>query len=283
MTISAFSQQNSALSVLKTAVGFARSSSKPDGNPTNPLLEALEKADPEKAKQLKEQQSEMQNILQQLHSAKTDLSEQRKETARQKIEQIKAQIAALRLQAAGDPRAVARQAARLARELASAAREYAQSGAGAAASGGVLGGGLAQAGNAANAASVGVAQNAPGVAAPVPFGRDISVTEDVQQVESQAGKAAQQDEQGFQSFGAGLPSGISDEDSKFAEEARRLLNQLKAIVKNAKDKLRLEERTDGKSDIAAAEKAFLDIEKSLSAITGGGAAGGAGPALNILA
>ncbi|MCD8562533.1 MAG: hypothetical protein LRY54_00330 [Alphaproteobacteria bacterium] len=290
MTVNDSILRNTSLSLLQATGSRIQTSSRNSSKQTDPLLAALEKSDPEKARALKEQKAQATQLLEQLQSSKTDLKQQKKEAARQKIEQIKAQIKALRLQVADDPKALARQAARLARELASAARDYAQGG-----------GGDLSLPSAATTAPTQTAQTAattdvsPDSAPPVAEtaaastgGQDAGTAADIQNAETQARETAgkeshndiSQDEDSKEGSDikdevtrkiaeAAHKSGESDADEKFAEETRRLLNELKAILKAAKDRLHASGDEGGKGDIEAAERAFRDIEKSLGTITGG--------------
>lgn len=73
--------------------------------------------------------------------------------------------------------------------------------------------------------------------------------------------------------------GESDADSAFATEARRLMNELKNIIKSASEKLK---GADGANDVAAAKKAFSEIEKSLNEITSGALSTAVASAIDIL-
>lgn len=88
------------------------------------LLLALEKSDGGGADLLKKRQLENQNILKQLESSRTEMSEQRKAAAAEKVQRIKQKLQMLRLLASINPKAAAKQAAQLSRELAQAVREY---------------------------------------------------------------------------------------------------------------------------------------------------------------
>ena len=124
--------QNISLSLLRKEEGnISQSRNKKETSTQNsPLTTALEKANPEKADELKKNLKESQAILKQLESSRQDINEQRRTAAAEKIQQIKEKLKALRLLMPVDPEAAARQVKQLARELAQAVREYVRAGGG---------------------------------------------------------------------------------------------------------------------------------------------------------
>ena len=124
--------QNITLSLLRKEDGSVSPSKnkKEASTQSSPLVAALEKANPEKADELKKNLEQSQVILKQLESSRQDINEQRRTAAAEKIQQIKEKLKALRLLMPVDPEALARQVKQLARELAQAVREYVRAGGG---------------------------------------------------------------------------------------------------------------------------------------------------------
>jgi hypothetical protein len=299
--INKLAAQNGALSFIQTAIGNLRaqnqSLAKNKSEPADLLLAGLEKSDPARARALKDEQVQLKQTLRQLQSSKTDINEQRKEAARQKIERLKAQILALRMMAAGDPKAAARQAARLARELASAAKEYAAASRGAGSASNVLSGALAT--TTANSlaamtavATVDATTANPAQAEPVQsvtpaitttgvvaenttVGDTGSAATDTKAVEAATKDlaAADDDKTAFREkineriAEANKRVGARGEDLAFVQEVRRLTNELKNIIKAAKQNMRHEDGDGIHRDIVQAENALRNTEKSLSDIS----------------
>lgn len=302
MIIQRFTPQNTALSLLQSAgpssVQPPKTAAQKKISQEDTILASLDKTDPDKAKAFRAGQEQLRQTIEQLQASKSKASSDRKEAARQKIQQIKAQIQALRLMAATDPKAAARQAAHLARELASAAKEYANAGGGsdAAASTSTASAtstttAVSSAAPPADAGTDGAAAPPAAAAAPSATGQppatpDTSAdtpegtkSSDSKQTEAQT--AASATDQAKKDREALLntinekiaemnkKAGEADADSKFAAEVRHLMNQLKIVLKAAKEKLEDEGKSGSNPDITAAEKAFRDIEKSLGEISSG--------------
>jgi hypothetical protein len=172
------------------------------------------------------EQEKLRQTLAQLENAKTDINEQRKEAAREKIARIKARLAALRL-AGGDPKKIAREVARLARELAAVARDYAGADGGAADSSGVFSQSPAGAAIAAAPAAAGTETGAQAAEPP-----------------------------------AAQPAAAQD-DGSFAREARRLLDELKNLMRGAK---RRRAGKHGDADAAQANDALRSAEQAVSGL-----------------
>ena len=196
--------------------------------------------DPDAAQKFRDEQARLKQTIQQLQAAKTESNAEKKEAARQKIERLKAQIQALRMMTGGDPKAVAKQAARLSRELASAAREYAS-------------------------ASSGGAVSIPTATAPVT----------AENVSPENAKSVTP----VPTIQAGTESTLSpnEEDANFAREARRLLNELKKMVQDAKEKMKAEN-----NDTRAADQNLSDAAGSINAISMGSIAMPAGVSVSLV-
>ncbi len=278
------SQQGSILSLLKAATS-PRKNATSGQQASTAVIDMIAKSDPEKARQLKEQQEKSGSILQQLQSMKSDQKAERKEAARQKVEQLKKQIQALRMMAAGDPKAAAKRAAQLARELANATKEYASAGGNT----GDLGGVSTPAAQSApmqqenTAAEQQSATNTPpaadisdqtltppastdsdtpaqdSIAKSAPTARDIVNEKIAEANKSQAEREA---------------------DNLFSNDVRKLLNDLKQIIKSAQQKLRDGGETGESQDASDAQKALREAELSLGDIASGGT-DGAFNAINI--
>ncbi len=268
---------------------FVKSSS--GNNAVETLLQGLESSQPEKGKALRAHQEQLKNVLSMVESSREDEEAARKEAAKQKIERLKAQIRALKMLAGGDPKVVARQAARLAQELSSAVREYSGSGG----AGGVFSAGdatptitaapAADASGAAQAqAAAAQAQSEAGstAAATEASGTEASVSADAQAAKSEAEQAAQEAKGEEQSPAAIAKEELNQKisslnetlagakaDQEFANEARKLMNDLKNIVKNAKLKMQQENKDGNNSDILQAEKALNETEQAIGQIASG--------------
>jgi len=308
MIIQRFTPQNTALSLLQSAgpssVQPPKTAAQKKISQEDTILASLDKTDPDKAKAFRAEQEQLRQTIEQLQASKSKASSDRKEAARQKIQQIKAQIQALRLMAATDPKAAARQAAHLARELASAAKEYANAGGGSDAAASTSTASAtsaaatstttavssaappADAGGTDGAAAPPAAAAAPSATGQPPVTPDASANtpagtkgSDSKQTEAQtAASAADQAKKDREALlntinekiaEMNKKAGEADADSKFAAEVRHLMNQLKIVLKAAKEKLEDEGKSGSNPDITAAEKAFRDIEKSLGEISSG--------------
>lgn len=236
----------------------ARAGFKARNDQINLLLAGLEKADPERAAALRQKQSEANSLLQQLQSSRKNVSEERRQAAREKIERIKAQIAALRMMAGGDPRTVARQAARLARELASAVREYRGSGIDAgvfAAQGGtVIAPASAEAGATEDASAAAAQGEAQAIAAQAQTqqeanGQPSPEKDPLDEIKAMVADIKEQ-------------LAAARENQAFENLVRKLVNDLRNIIKNAK--LRLEQQGGGTTlDILQGEDALREVEQTL--------------------
>lgn len=165
--------------------------------------------------------------------------DQRKAAARDKIERLKKQLQALRMMAvAGDPKSIARQAKRIAAELAAAAKEYAAAGGG---GGGVSAGATATdmpsdadstGGDAtgSGATGSGAAADAKAVAATA------AAEAKAGEVQAEEGQAKDGDKPapgaGFQKIAADMAekAATREADAKFADEVRRLFQEVRAIL-----------------------------------------------------
>lgn len=316
MSINTVQSPNLALSLLKGALSGRQNSAQAESKELNSILALLEQKDPAKADAFRREQAALKQTISQLQSSRTDQSEQRKEAARQKIEQLKAQIQALRMMAAANPKAAARQAARLARELASAAKDYDGAGGGGVSMPTIPAAAPATAttATAATAASATTgtetaAASAAEAAAPVPViaaepATDISASTesaaapDVTSAEIQADELAgdvteeqaadkpvalSQDEIKSAINEANKQLGAAQADSDFAREARRLMNELKMIIKAAKEKMQADGDTKDNADIARAETALREMEQSLNEITAGALSTTVTVSINLLA
>lgn len=295
MIIQRFTPQNTALSLLQSAgpssVQPPKTAAQKKISQEDTILASLDKTDPDKAKAFRAEQEQLRQTIEQLQASKSKASSDRKEAARQKIQQIKAQIQALRLMAATDPKAAARQAAHLARELASAAKEYANAGGGSDAAASTSTASATSAAATSTTTAVSSAAPPAAVAAPSATGQPPATPDasantpagtkgpDSKQTEAQtAASAADQAKKDREALlntinekiaEMNKKAGEADADSKFAAEVRHLMNQLKIVLKAAKEKLEDEGKSGSNPDITAAEKAFRDIEKSLGEISSG--------------
>lgn len=271
------SQQGSILSLLKSAAG-ARTSGSAGQKAHNAIIDMIAKTDPEKAKQAKEQQDKGNTILQQLQSMKTDQNAERKEAARQKVEQLKKQIQALRMMAGGDPKAAARRAAQLARELSAATKEYASAGGKASELGDVSTPATqsAQSTPATDAQGTAPAQTTKGALSPPPT-PDVAAASatdsiDMPQGSEPATKAPASDIVNQKIAEANKSQAEREADTLFSNDVRKLLNDLKQIVKSAQQKLRDGGESGETQDTRDAQKALREVEQSLGDIAGNGQA-----------
>ncbi len=244
MSILGLSSTNAGLSFIKTAAQAAQkqaAAAAPKVSSSNPLIDVLSKSDPAKAQAWRDEQAQTSQLLKQLAASKTTASAERKEAARQKIQQLKAQIQALRMMAQGDPKTVARQAAQLSRELASAVREYAGSG------GGSDMNVSATTGAATNVAPAGDVPMEEGVA-------EDTAPESIADITSMPGDAR---------------LSFNQDDAAFAGEARGLMSNLKAILKQARDKMTRQDDGYHTRDTQEAENALQETQRGLNTIMAG--------------
>ena len=271
------SQQGSILSLLKAATS-PRKNATSGQQASTAVIDMIAKSDPEKARQLKEQQEKSGNIMQQLQSMKSDQKAERKEAARQMVEQLKKQIQALRMMAAGDPKAAAKRAAQLARELANATKEYASAGGNT----GDLGGVSTPAAQSApmqqdnTAAEQQSATNTPPAAdtSDQTLAPPASTDSDTPAQDSTAqGAPTARDIVNEKIAEANKSQAEREADNLFSNDVRKLLNDLKQIIKSAQQKMRDGGESGETQDTRDAQKALREVEKSLADITGGGNAG----------
>lgn len=247
MSILGLSSSNAALSFIKTAAQAAQKQAAAlKSTSDNPLIDVLSKSDPAKAQVWRDEQAQTSQLLKQLAGSKTEASAERKEAARQKIQQLKAQIQALRMMAQGDPKTVARQAARLARELASAVREYAGSGGG---------------NDMSTSAVTGAVSGA---------GSDDSVSaEDMPAPENATTDIPAEGISPGVGTGGGASLSFNQDDAAFAGETRGLMNNLKNILKQARDKMMRQDEGYHTRDTQEAENALQEVQRGLNTIMAG--------------
>ena len=261
-----------APNVLGTTLALRASAKQAAGSEVNALLAGINGSTSENAKNLIARQSELKNVLQQIQKSKSDEDSQRKEAARQKVERLKAQIRALKLRAMINPQAVVRQAAQLARELANAVKDYSGSGGG----GDVF------------AAGGGATLVAPATDSQA----SVQAQAEAQQVQAEASSEAREIAQGGSQptvaeeettapneeiqnavnekiSDLNAKVGASRADQEFANEARKLLNELKSIVQRAK--LSQDSKTAGAkgNDVQEADKALQEAEQGINGIVSG--------------
>ena len=298
MNIGNISAQNEALSFLVDAA--SRADSKEKADPTDTLLAGLEESDPDRASDLRNELENSKQILQQVKSAKQEFTAQRKMAAKKKVEQIKAKIMALRMMAAnGDPKSAARQAARLARELKAAVREYRNAGGSASgsdtynvsSSSSTASAATATAATAsaeANTASTEMSQSVAAAASTAAVATEASMeavavenaVSDATAAESSANElaATDADDADADDVRAAIDEQIAqdnekaradEEDKAFVREVRRLMDELKDILKKAKQKMQYDGDQSSNRDVMQAEKELRDIEQSLGDISAG--------------
>ncbi|MCW9034585.1 MAG: hypothetical protein OQJ97_10235 [Rhodospirillales bacterium] len=291
--VNSISTQNTTLSLFQN---------KKDRYPqTDPLFAMLEKADPEKARSLKEKLSALNNTIKNLESSKITLDERLKKIAEEKIARIKAKLEALHMMVAMNPKAAAKQAAQLSKELAAAAREYASAGGG--------GGGLSVESSTnmtisstptdTNTAREGNTSTTPESTASqvAAVTTNTSALDAAKHDKNGELKAAfspeaikQKKEEEAKVFREKINEQITDanktfaankEDSEFANEVRRLKDALKNIIEEAKRRIKLNDGPSAGRDIKETEKALQATEQAVNSITAG--ISSALGAVNILA
>ena len=250
-------------------------------SPSGTVLDLLEKIDPEKAKQLRESQSDLAGIVDSLKSVRDAFEDQGKELARQKIEFIKAKMEALKLLAKVNPEAVAREAAKLAEELEDAVKTYVDAGgnrhagggggfpmAAAAASAPLAATGDGQSDNAAGEEEAPVAAEAETAAGPalgsIPAG----------QSEAVAAATSVADHLRALAVGNGETerpgtAEVREADQAFIERAKELLKDLEKIVEKAKARLAWETDPEADREVKQAEEALRDTRQALNGLSAG--------------
>jgi len=272
MSINTISPQSGVLTFIKAASRSAQlwstALSNTRADQDNPLLTLLAKSAPDKAAALRQEQRQAQELLQRLKSSKKDINEQRKAAAREKVERLKAQIQVLLMMSSGDPEAVARQAAHLARELSAAAKQYASAGGSVGLVGDVTSNLLTT--GAATATPTPTAEPVLGgagtntISVPGANGRDA----DAQTLSSRDEQKA-----AFLKIGSDLKSKAAEqtadreEDQKFIQTVRNLVNALHAIIKKAEQEIRREDGTSSDRDVTHVDKTLRDTEQALQNIS----------------
>lgn len=244
--------------------------------PIEPMLAALERADPENADELRRKADEADSLIQQVKGAYDDANEQRKANAWAKIERIKAELKMLRLLAAVNPKAAARRAAQLSRELAAAVKEYNLAG-GTGAGGNVTASALTLApAQGAQAGGDGTSGAADGSSVAIPSAADVQPTlaGDASGGAIADNGAANGDDNGddggndktrkaFQAhYDARQKSfDAAHADREFARAVEEIKNALKRILELVRKKLR-------EKDDSSADQAIRDGERALNAVEG---------------
>ena len=272
MSINTISAQSGVLSFIKAASRSARlwntALSHNRVGRDHPLLTLLAKSDPDKAAALRQEQRQAQELLQRLKSSKKDVNEQRKAAAREKVERLKAQIQILLMMSSGDPEAVARQAAHLARELSAAAKQYASAGGSTGLVGDVL----------SNLATTGAQAATPAPSAELAL--DAAETNTMadtgangSDVDVQTSSSRDERKAAFLKIGSDQKSKATEqnaareEDQKFIQTVRDLVNALRTIIKKAEQEIRHEGGTSSYRDMTQVDKTLRDTEQALQEIS----------------
>ncbi len=276
MEINGFSAQNALVNVLKTASVSAQSRNAAlltnQSNQENLLIGLIEKSDPDTADDLRKEQSQVESIIKQLQASKVDLEDRIKQAAAAKLARIKAELAILRLTAGGDPEATARKAARLAKELSAAVADYANAG--------------SETTEATDQSNKDITSANKAVTAPQDGQETLSgeanagATQPQDNAEVSNPSAAPTDAEKSANAKTGLQqtveTQIADAERKAAEknaeaaflrEAKRILDELKSIIKTAKKQLEAQGETPPNSDIEQAENSIQETTNTLSQIT----------------
>lgn len=203
--------------------------------------------DPEKAKKFENAKAALQQALKTAKEAPNEINRQRKAMAAEKIKRIKEQLKTLKQMPGADPKMIARMAARLARDLAQALKEYASAGA---------------TGSEVQAAGGGGA----GASAPVSSAQasdESAVSENADGIKAYASAQGLVDDSGFPVDKSSDPEMVwkKDDDSEFMNEAKRLMDELRNIIKMQRIRSGPKERFK-RDDVADAEKAMQDMERA---------------------
>lgn len=209
------------------------------------------------------------SALQSLKTQSASVNEDKKAAARKKVEALKARIRALRMTMAGDPDAVAKMAAQLARELGAAVKAYAAAG------GSAAGMGMQSTPAAPPAAAdATAAEPSPEVAAPAtnaaasPEART-AVEADAADDESAKGSdpyrqvIERQQQQGAEQA---RKNADKQADATFAADAKSLVSELKAILRQAAHRAKREDGETSSPDQKAADDALDQVQKALGDI-----------------
>jgi len=207
------------------------------------VLDSIAVRDPERAQLLKDVQGQLKQTLSSMRSSKTNINEQAKAVARDKIARLKEQIKTLRMMAGSDPKMIAQQVARLAKELAAAVKDYTSAG----------GTDMAIPTNNTMTSST---QTTPDTDNP-----EQSVLEDVPEIKESEPEPVNDVEVKNQNI-----STTKQADIEFATSVKKLVDELKIIIKQQVAKLRHNDHSDTKKNLHEGEDVLQDIEKSLQSM-----------------
>jgi len=212
------------ISTSKAALQTAleKSASRGALSPRAYLLEKIGGQDAGRRTALEEKLQGLEKAYESMRQSRQDMTAARKEAARRKIAQVKAQMQALQLSIGGDADSRARKIARLARELAAAVKAYKAAGG----QDNVQGSAMTAAGT-ASPSSMTVSPASDDMAAVPDEAGALRISASLS-----AGLAAQ--------VSGGAPQTNEDKaareaDKAFAEEARRLIRQLKNMQRRGED------------------------------------------------
>lgn len=218
-----------------------------------------------------------------LQQRRTKASDERKAAAKQKIEQLKARLQMLQSMASSDPKGTARLAAQLARELKAAVKEY---------SGGGVGGFGSIGGGADTAVQAPTSGAAPATDAAAPTDAAAQAPTSTPTVTTTAsgsdaegdtseegkdgegdGKAAnpyQQaiDQQQARAAEFNRRTAEAQADQEFIGEARKLAAQIKALVRNATDRMQGEEGALSPEEARELKAAVSDMDRQIETAQG---------------
>lgn len=211
------------------------------------LLQFLEKNDPENAAIHRQKYLQAQSVIKRLETSKTQRVKQRRDAAREKIKRLEAKIQALLLMGSLNPKTIARKIARLARELSSAASEYASAG------------GNTHSATTSSAAMAVTAQSAQDMTSIQP-GAGLPYQDENHRIALY--KMVDEHAETIQKRAA-----AQHENDDFKQLVRRLMWQLKSIIKKEKLTRSREDKQHFDQDLEQAHKAMQDTQKSLDAIS----------------
>jgi len=210
-------------------------------------------------------------VLQALKTQQSSANEDKKAAARKKVEDLKARIQSLRMTMVGNPEGLAKMVAQMARELGVAVKAYAAAGGSPA---GMNAPAAPTADASSGAASRAEAAGAEGEAPVAPTeaaaddadkssgddatGKDASTHNDPyrQVIERQQAQAAEQSRQ----------NADKEVDDKFASDVKRLVNELKAMLRQAAEAAKRKGDATETPDQQNAEKALTEIDAALGDI-----------------
>ncbi|SDD71420.1 hypothetical protein [Rhodospira trueperi] len=237
------------------APGGTRSSQTSLNSGTNPLVAVVKASDPAQADTLEDDLALSKEAVARLETAEKEMREARKNAAREKVARLKAQLQALRMLAVSDPEAAAREAARLARELAAAVRAYVSAG-----------GDASEAANATGATTSTNAAASSGGDDPSASASESTTTDAAAPSDDDAAAAERvsvpgtQTEDMIKTTIAKMNAEAAERkaDTDFANDARLVLNALKAIIENAQRR----------KDEGTGRAALLEVEQALGQLQG---------------